>query len=64
MTKGDKEKYRVEAAIAAMRGVLCNERSMQYLADRLGEDSMEKAVAYMANGYADALMKELGLDKE
>lgn len=55
MTKGDKEKYRVEAAIAAMQAMIpiC-------IAD--GIDS--SGCANDARMFADALMKELGLDGE
>ena len=65
MTDDDKIKLRAELAGKAMQGILCNEESMQYLAERLdGDECMNMGVAHMAKGYADALMKELGLDGE
>lgn len=57
MTKGDKERYRVEAAIAAMQGMLGNDF---YTTD--GATDID--IARWAVAQADALMKELGLDEE
>lgn len=65
MAKGDRDKLRAELAGKAMQGILANEESMMYLGGKLaGDECMNSAVAFMAKGYADALMKELGLDGE
>lgn len=56
MTKGDKEKFRVEAAIAAMHGILCSQHIVI--------DASYSEIASRAKMQADALMKELGLGGE
>ena len=57
MNKDDIERYRVEAAIAAMHGMLGNDF---YTTD--GATDIDIARWAVAQAYA--LMKELGLDKE
>lgn len=57
MIKGDKERYRVEAAIAAMQGMLSNSH------DQISAMS-DSAIVRSSVEIADALMKELGLDGE
>lgn len=59
MTKGDIERYRVEAAIAAMQALA----SIPYEGGASFAD-LPMLDANRAVEYADALMKELGLDKE
>ena len=56
MTNGDKERYRVEAAIAAMQALIHSGQMWQ----RTTRESAIKTAVEMA----DALMKELGLDRE
>ena len=56
MTNGDIERYRVEAAIAAMQGILCSHHIVK--------DASYSEIASRAKMQADVLMKELGLDKE
>lgn len=59
MTNGDIERYRVEAAIAAMHGLA----SIPYDGGTSFAD-LPRLDAQRAVEYADALMKELGLDRE
>lgn len=66
MTKGDIERYRVEAAIAAMAAVIGNERLYIAAVAVAEEEGMEtcQTVAEMASNHAYALMAELGLGGE
>lgn len=54
MTKGDKERYRVQAAIAAMQGIISSPDARPDVG----------FYAEWAVAYADALMAELGLGEE
>lgn len=60
MTKGDKERYRVQAAIAAMQGLA----SVPYQCGFPAYSDTPTYDAKRAVEYADALMAELGLGEE
>lgn len=64
MTKGDKIKLRAELAGKAMQGILSDAEVMR--AQLEGEEGklVNHVIAKEAVAFADALMKELGLDGE
>lgn len=62
MTEGDKERYRVQAAIAAMQAIIGKN---PLVTGNVGDGLIERAAKRVAAGsviYADALMKELGIE--
>lgn len=64
MTTGDKIKLKAELAGKAMQGVISGNLESAIHAARQSGMSVEAAVAKISKTYADALMKELGLDGE
>lgn len=67
MTTGDKIKLRAELAGRAMQGILSNPGVLIYADQAIDSDgSLTRGAWYagQAAAFADALMKELGLDGE
>lgn len=64
MTEGDKIKLRAELAGKAMQAVMTALFDSAIEAAQEESISVEEAVALISVSYADALMKELGLDGE
>lgn len=66
MTKGDKIKLRAELAGKAMQGVLSGGLAYDSIIEVSSEEGIDlpEAIAAFSVAHADALMKELGLDKE
>ena len=62
MTKGDKIKLRAELAGKAMHGILSRHELLGII--EVAQGTFEENVARGAIKYADALMKELGMDGE
>lgn len=62
MTAGDKIKLRAELAGKAMQGILSRDDVIDII--EVAQGTFEENVARGAAKYADALMKELGLDGE
>lgn len=61
MTEGDKERYRVQASIAAMQAIIGKN---PLVTGNVGDGLIEGAAKRVAAGsviYADALMKEIGI---
>ncbi|WWA79570.1 hypothetical protein Kintu_gp78 [Xanthomonas phage Kintu] len=67
MTKGDREKLRAELAGKAMAALIQNPTAMTRIEMAIeinGKGSRSDKIAESAVIFADALMKELGLDGE
>lgn len=67
MTDGEKERYRIQAAIAAMQGLIANERWFMNVVNLhiapIDAGKAEKITANAAVGAADALMAELRIGR-
>ncbi len=62
MTNGDKIKLRAELAGMAIQGILSRDEVIDII--QVAQGTFEENVSRGAVKYADALMKELGLDGE